>query len=79
VDIHGSALRHGISESDINHALDNAVVVIDLESDADPPKILAIGPDMSTNLLEVILLDLEDGLLVIHAMPLRPKFHDLLR
>lgn len=79
MDIHQSALRHGATEPDIIHALDNALVLVDLEPDADPPKLLVIGPDMAGNLLELILLELvNDALLVIHAMPLRPKFHDLL-
>lgn len=53
--------------------------IIDLEPDADPPKVLAIGPDHAGNLVEIIWLDLDDGReVVIHAMPLRPAFHDLL-
>lgn len=79
MDIHRSALRHGATEPDILHALDNALVVADLEPDADPPKILVIGPDLAGNLVELILLELaDDDLLVIHAMSLRRKFHDLL-
>jgi hypothetical protein len=40
---------------------------------------LFIGGDRAGNLLELIALDLEDDLvLVIHAMPLRPTFHELL-
>ena len=43
------------------------------------PKVLAIGPDRSGRLLEVIRLDLaDDRQLVIHAMDLRPIFYDLL-
>ena len=39
---------------------------------------LAIGPDPTGNLLEVIWLQLDEVDLVIHAMPLRPTFFDLL-
>ena len=40
---------------------------------------LAIGPDHAGNLLEIIWLELADDVdLVIHAMPLRPTFYDLL-
>ena len=54
-------------------------MVVDLDPYSDPPKELAIGPDLAGNLLEVIVLVLaEDRLLAIHAMPLRPSFHDLL-
>jgi hypothetical protein len=78
VDVHRSARRHGIGDEDIRHALDHAVVVVDLEPEADPPKLLVIGPDRSGNLLEVIALDLADELLVIHAMALRKEYLGLL-
>lgn len=79
MDIHRSALRHGLTETEITHAIDNSIVVADLEPDADPPKILVIGPDLAGNLLEVVLVELADEeVLVIHAMALRPVFHDLL-
>jgi len=53
--------------------------VVDLDPEADPPKVLAIGPDRAGNLLEVIMLELaDDRMLAIHAMALRPAFYDLL-
>jgi hypothetical protein len=79
VEIHRSARKHGIDDSAIRHALDHAIAVIDLDPDADPPKVLTIGPDKAGNLLEIIWLELADDVnLVIHAMPLRPTFYDLL-
>jgi hypothetical protein len=79
VDIHRSAYKHGIDDDAIRHALDHVIVVADLEPDSDPPRVLAIGPDGAGNLLEVIWLDLaHEHRLVIHAMPLRPTFYDLL-
>jgi hypothetical protein len=75
VEIHYTARRHGIDDETILHAL----TVIDLEPGADPPKVLAIGPDHAGNLLEIVWLELADGVeLVIHAMPLRQVFYDLL-
>lgn len=54
-------------------------MVVDLDPDGDPPKVLVIGPDRAGNLLEVIVLELAEGrLLAIHAMPLRRSFYDLL-
>jgi len=54
-------------------------VIIDLEPDDDPPKILAIGPDHAGNLLEIIWIELEEGReVVIHAMGLRSAFRGLL-
>lgn len=79
MDINYSSYKHGIDDDAIRHALDHAITVIDLEPDADPPKVLAIGPDHAGNLLEIIWLELADEVnLVIHAMPLRPTFYDLL-
>ena len=78
MEFHRSAFKHGHDESAITHAADNAVAIIDLDPDADPPKMLAIGPDPAGNLLEVIWLQLDDVDLVIHAMRLRPTFFDLL-
>jgi hypothetical protein len=54
-------------------------VVVDVDPEADPPKLLVIGPDRAGNLLEVVMLTLaDDRVLVIHAMPLRHAYYDLL-
>ncbi len=59
--------------------MEHPVVVADIDPDADPPKVLVIGPDRAGNLLEVVVLALaRDRLLVIHAMPLRRKYRRLL-
>ncbi len=74
-----SALKHGIALEAITHAVDHGQVFIVLDPDADPPRILAIGPDRVGNLLEIIWLELAGGeVLVIHAMRLRRAFYDLL-
>ena len=79
MEIHRSARKHGVTDGDVLHAAEHALVVVDLEPDADPPKILAIGPDRAGNLLEVVVLDLADDLrLAVHAMALRPRFRGLL-
>jgi hypothetical protein len=79
VEIHRSARRNRVRDADIQHAVGHPVVVVDLDAESDPPKVLAIGPDRAGNLLEVIMLELAgDELLAIHAMPLRSAFRDLL-
>ena len=79
MEIHRSARKHAIDDEAINHAVENAIVVVDLEPHADPPRVLAIGPDRAGNLLEIIWLEFEnDPPIVIHAMALRRAFHDLL-
>lgn len=78
VQFHRSAFKHDFDTTAILHALEHAIVFVDLDHDSDPPKMLAIGPDPAGNLLEVIWVQLEEEDLVIHAMALRPVFYDLL-
>jgi uncharacterized DUF497 family protein len=54
VEFHGSAFKHGCTIEEITHALDNAIAVVDLDSESDPPRVLAIGPDQSARWLEVV-------------------------
>jgi hypothetical protein len=80
VEIHRSARKHGITDEAINHAVSNAIVIVDLDPDDDPPRVLAIGPDTAGNLLEVIWIVLEDQRdVVIHAMGLRSTFRGLIQ
>ena len=45
----------------------------------DPDRWLVIGPDHAANLLELVVLITSDGdELIIHAMPLRPRYRKLL-
>jgi hypothetical protein len=76
VEVHPSALKHGVSIEDIEHAVRNAVVIDELEEDLR----LYLGPSRSASLLEVIGLVRADDrpLLVIHAMPMRAKYRRLL-
>ncbi|WP_420431111.1 hypothetical protein [Candidatus Poriferisocius sp.] len=79
MEFHRSAFRHGHSEPVILHAIEHALVVVDLDPDADPPKVLAIDPDFAGNLLEIIWLELAKQVeLVIHTMALRPVFYEML-
>jgi hypothetical protein len=76
VEIADSARKHGVADDDIRHALAHPVRVV-----AGEGRDLFIGADRSGRLLEVVVLDDEpdEEPVVIHAMPLRPKFHDHLR
>jgi hypothetical protein len=79
VEFHRSAARHGIAATDALHAIEHAIVVVDMDPDADPPKVLVIGPRNDGQLLEVIFLTFADDRdLIIHAMTLRPTFYSLL-
>ncbi|HVC68090.1 MAG TPA: hypothetical protein VND44_10875 [Acidimicrobiales bacterium] len=69
MEIHPSARRHQIPDDDIVHAFEHAIAWVKL--DDDPPRYLLGGPSRAGNLLELVVLDLEDGELAIHAMVLR--------
>ena len=79
MEFYRSAFKHGLDRDTILHGLEHALVVVELEPAADPPRVLAIGADRAGNLLEIVWLELDGGAqMVIHAMPLRPAFHALL-
>lgn len=79
MEVHRSARKHGVGDDAIVRAIEHALVVVDLEPDTDPPRILAIAPDEAGNLLEIIWLEFPDRApIVIHAMPLRRTFYHLL-
>jgi len=73
-----SAFKHGFSVDEIMHAIATAVVIVDLDADADPPKVVAIGTDQSGRWLESIWLRFGDRDVVIQAMSLRKVFHGFL-
>ena len=76
VEVHPSALKHGLPVEDIRHAVRNAMVSDDLEDDLR----LYLGPSRSASLIEVIVIVRVDGRseLAIHAMPMREKYRRLL-
>jgi hypothetical protein len=73
VEIADSARKHGIADSDTEHAVRNAIRVLD-QGDRD----FYIGADRSWRLLEVIVLDDDGQPVAIHSMVLRRKFYDQL-
>jgi hypothetical protein len=77
VEIHDSAHRHDVAEEDMLHAVEHSLVVDDLGE--DPDRWLVLGPDPAGNLLELIVLISREGdEIIIHAMPMRPKYWRLL-
>lgn len=80
--LHPSALKHGVAQEDISHAIEHAPLVTDLgegHGEEGPARELWLGPNRAGNWLEVIVLRLLDGGgLVIHAMPMRRKYRPLL-
>jgi hypothetical protein len=78
VNVHDSALKHGIDASDAVRAAQFAVLVVELDDDS-PARQLRLGFDTTGRLLEVVLLRFDSGNeLLIHAMKARPKYLDLI-
>lgn len=75
VELHPSALKHGVAPDEIEHALRNAILIEDQDDDTR----LYLGPASNAQLLEVVTLVRDDGSeLVIHALPMRAKYRRLL-
>lgn len=80
VGVRKSAYKHGATKEDIDHAIENALLLSDLNPSTEPSRLLIIGPDKRGNLLEVIALDEPNGeISVIHSMKMRKQFEPLLR
>jgi hypothetical protein len=74
-----SALKHGYSREEVSHAYDMAVYEGVIDPDAEPPKVLTIGPDSAGNLLELVGGPRLNGdYLIWHAMRCRPPYLALL-
>jgi len=65
-----SAHKHGISEGDILHAWRNAIDVWEQDDDMT----MLIGPDPSARLLEVGVVDSDQGPVIVHCMIARRKY-----
>lgn len=69
------ARKHGIADTDIWHAIRNTMRKVLLDDEL----VMLIGPATDGALLEIGVLDIDgDDAVVIHAQPLRRKFHKLL-
>jgi len=76
VEVLPSALRHGVAEEDVDHALRNALVVEEIAE--DPTRYLVLGPDRAANMLELVVIDRPQGPAVMHAMTMRARYRKLL-
>jgi hypothetical protein len=74
-----SARKHGVADADIAQAIPHCLYAGDLGSDDAPPwRVLYLGPDRAGNLLEVVVIELDDGdELAIHAMKTRKRYEPL--
>lgn len=76
MDVLPSAFRHDVEADDIEHALQNAIVVEEIGD--DPLRYLVLGPDRTARFLELVVLDRPQGPAVIHAMAMRTQYQKLL-
>lgn len=75
LEIYPSARKHGISDADIEHAVNYAMSIDDRENGTR----LYLGPACNAALLEVatiVYANLSEA--AIHAMKMRPKYRQLL-
>lgn len=68
--------QDGIADEDIVHAVEHALNI----GEQDDGKVLYLGPDRASNLLEVVSVLRDDGTgIVIHAMRRRARYEPFLR
>jgi len=79
VKVHPSALKHGVSLEDAIHAAEWSLWIEPLDEGGPPNRELRLGFDTGAKLLETVVLVFESGdEMIIHAMPVRKKYLDLL-
>jgi hypothetical protein len=79
VKVHPSALKHGVSSDDAAQAAEWSLWIEPLDTDGPPDRELRLGFDTRGRLLETVVLVFASGdELVIHAMPARRKYLDIL-
>jgi hypothetical protein len=79
VKVHNSALKHGVLPEDAVQAAGWPLWVEPLDDTNRPHRELRLGFDTQARLLETVVLIFESGdEMVIHAMPARKQYWDLL-
>lgn len=79
MEVHQSARTHGIADADIFHAIEHALAAYDIGAEEEPIRSLHLGPDRAGNMLEIVILEFDDGRqLAIHAMRIRRQYRGLL-
>ncbi len=70
---------HGVSNEDILHGIEHSMAEYEVGDDDPPRRWLVLGPSRAGMVLELIVLVFDDGgEMVIHAMPMRTKYQELL-
>lgn len=78
-----SAGKHRISRARSVHVVRTAETIIRQPASDDSPleddRIVFLGPDPNGVMLEVVAVEIEHGLLIIHAMKMRPQYRPFLK
>lgn len=76
--VHQSALKHGVTSGDGTHAAEHPVYIAHLDEES-PQRQLRLGFDTAGRLLELVVLRFDSGSeMLIHAMKARPQYIDLI-
>lgn len=76
--VHASALKHGVAAEDAEQAAEWSLWIEPLD-EGPPRRELRLGFDTRARLLETVVLVLEGGdEMVVHAMPARKQYWELL-
>jgi hypothetical protein len=75
--------KHRISRQRSGYVVQNVEITVTIPAPADSPektdeRTLHLGRDSQGVLLEVVTVPTENGVLIIHAMPMRPRYQKLL-
>ena len=77
--VHRSALKHGVLAEDAVQAADLSLWIEPLEEEEWPRRELRLGFDTQARLLETVVMIFRSGEeMIIHAMPARWQYWDLL-
>ena len=71
MDIEASARKHGVADDDMLHALRHHRRAFETD---DPDVTMFVGPSSDAQPIEVGVVNDDDGVAIIHAMPARSKF-----
>ena len=74
--VNRSASRHGIARDRAIHVVRNCPRPLYSSEPEEEDLVIFLGLDPNGVALEVMAIELEDALLVIHAMKLRAKYRD---
>ena len=65
-----SARKHGVADEAIVHTFNNPI----RSEDLDEGLLMLVGPDHAGNLLEIGVVVADEGPVIVHTMPARPKY-----